>query len=262
MSYTAAKARLLRSIGREVRDARVLDAIRDVPRELFVPPELAAQAYDDVALSIGEGQTISQPLMVAIMLQALDAQATDTVLDVGTGSGYQAALLSHLAAHVVGVERIPVLIERARAASGEARATNVDVREAGPVPGAPALAPFHRIVRRAAAPSVHPSPLAQLPRRGRAGLQASERPWARERGGALLVSDAVNHVQPSGGRGITRAIHTLTQIIIGLPLVDNGYLEDVAREAAARQRWEFMVSWQITAVPDGTASPFNAIATF
>ena len=167
MSYTAAKARLLRSIGREVRDARVLDAIRDVPRELFVPPELAAQAYDDVALSIGAGQTISQPLMVAIMLQALDAQATDTVLDVGTGSGYQAALLSHLAAHVVGVERIPVLIERARAALGEAGATNVDVREAGPVPGAPELAPFDRIVVGAAAPSVPSSLVEQLRLGGR-----------------------------------------------------------------------------------------------
>ena len=167
MSYTAAKARLLRSIGREVRDARVLDAIRDVPRELFVPPELAAQAYDDVALSIGEGQTISQPLMVAIMLQALDAQAPDTVLDVGTGSGYQAALLSHLAAHVVGVERIPVLIERARAALGEAGATNVDVREAGPVPGAPELAPFDRIVVGAAAPSVPSSLVEQLRLGGR-----------------------------------------------------------------------------------------------
>ena len=167
MSYTAAKARLLRSIGREVRDARVLDAIRDVPRELFVPPELAAQAYDDVALSIGEGQTISQPLMVAIMLQALDAQATDTVLDVGTGSGYQAALLSHLAAHVVGVERIPVLIERARAALGEAGATNVEVREAGPVPGAPELAPFDRIVVGAAAPSVPSSLVEQLRLGGR-----------------------------------------------------------------------------------------------
>jgi len=67
---------------------------------------------------------------------------------------------------------------------------------------------------------------------------------------------------PTAVRGINRPIHTLTQVFIGLPLMDNGYLEDVAREAASRQRWEFMVSWQITAVSDGTASPFNAIATF
>ncbi|MCH8188741.1 MAG: protein-L-isoaspartate O-methyltransferase, partial [Proteobacteria bacterium] len=116
MSHTDAKERLLRSIGREIHDARVLDAIRAVPRELFVPPGSAAQAYDDVALSIGEGQTISQPLMVAIMLAALDVQPSDVVLDVGTGSGYQAALLSQLAGRVVGVERIPALAERARAA--------------------------------------------------------------------------------------------------------------------------------------------------
>jgi len=98
--------------------------------------------------------------------------------------------------------------------------------------------------------------------RGGAGLHASVLPWLKERGVALLVGDAVNDVQPSGVEGINRPIHTMTQVFIGLPLVDNGYLEDVAREAASRERWEFMVSWQITQVPNGTASPFNALATF
>lgn len=98
--------------------------------------------------------------------------------------------------------------------------------------------------------------------RGGAGLHASVLPWLHERGVALLVGDAVNDVQPSGVEGLNRPIHQLTQVTIGLPLVDNGYLEDVAREAAQRQRWEFMVSWQITRVPRGTAGPFNAIATF
>ncbi len=98
--------------------------------------------------------------------------------------------------------------------------------------------------------------------RGGAGLHASVLPWLKERGVALLVGDAVNDVQPSGVAGIGRPVHTLTQVILGLPLVDNGYLEDAAREAAARQRWEFMISWQISAVPNGTASPFNAIGTF
>ena len=167
MSYTDAKERLFRSLRSEIRDARVLDAIRGVPRELFVPPASAARAYDDVALSIGEGQTISQPLMVAIMLQALDAQPADTVLDVGTGSGYQAALLSRLAAHVVGVERIPVLIERARRALREGGFANVEVREAGPVPGCPERAPFDRIVVGAAAPSVPRSLVDQLRLGGR-----------------------------------------------------------------------------------------------
>ena len=95
-----------------------------------------------------------------------------------------------------------------------------------------------------------------------AGLHASVLPWLKERGVSLLVGDAVNDVQPSGVRGIGRPVHTMTQVFIGLPLVDNGYLEDVAREAAARGRWEFMISWQITSIPGGTASPFNAIATF
>ena len=79
---------------------------------------------------------------------------------------------------------------------------------------------------------------------------------------SLLVGDAVNDVQPSGVEGINRPVHQLTQVNLGLPLVDNGYLRDVARVAARLRRWEFMVSWQITQVPGGTAGPFNAIATF
>lgn len=94
------------------------------------------------------------------------------------------------------------------------------------------------------------------------GLHASVLPWLKERGVALLVSDAVNDVQPSGVEGLRRPLHQVTQVNLGLPLVDNGYLLDVAREAASRQRWEFMVSWQITKVPGGTAGPFNALATF
>ena len=95
-----------------------------------------------------------------------------------------------------------------------------------------------------------------------AGLHASVLPWLKERGVAVLVGDAVNDVQPSGVEGLNRPIHQMTQVFLGLPLVDNGYLEDVAREAAQRRRWEFLLSWQITKVPGGTASPFNALATF
>ncbi len=97
---------------------------------------------------------------------------------------------------------------------------------------------------------------------GGAGLHASVLPWLHARGVSLLVGDAVNDVQPSGVEGINRPVHQLTQVNIGLPLVDNGYLEDVAREAASRRRWEFMVSWQIPRIIGGTAAPFNAIATF
>jgi len=95
-----------------------------------------------------------------------------------------------------------------------------------------------------------------------AGLHASVLPWLKERGVAVLVGDAVNDVQPSGVEGLRRPVHQVTQVVLGLPLVDNGYLEDVATEARQRQRWEFMVSWQITKVPGGTAGPFNALATF
>ncbi|MFN3162323.1 MAG: cyclase family protein [Pseudohongiellaceae bacterium] len=98
--------------------------------------------------------------------------------------------------------------------------------------------------------------------RGGAGLHASVLPWLRERDVALLVGDAVNDVQPSGVAGINRPVHQLTQVNIGLPLVDNGYLQDVARVARELGRWEFMVSIQINPVPGGTASPFNANATF
>ena len=97
---------------------------------------------------------------------------------------------------------------------------------------------------------------------GGAGLHASVLPWLHERGVSMLVGDAVNDVQPSGVEGINRPVHQLTQVNIGLPIVDNGYLEDVAREAAARRRWEFLVSVQIPRIVGGTAAPFNATATF
>ena len=98
--------------------------------------------------------------------------------------------------------------------------------------------------------------------RGGAGLHASVLPWLHERNVAILVGDAVNDVQPSGVEGINRPIHQLTQVNLGLPIVDNGYLQDVAATAARLRRWEFMVAIQINPVQGGTASPFNALATF
>ncbi|MCG8414225.1 MAG: cyclase family protein [Pseudomonadales bacterium] len=98
-------------------------------------------------------------------------------------------------------------------------------------------------------------------RRG-AGLHASVLPWLRERDVAILIGDAVNDVQPSGVEGINRPIHQLTQVNLGLPIVDNGYLKDVAEVAGRLERWEFMTSIQINPIKGGTASPFNANATF
>jgi hypothetical protein len=95
-----------------------------------------------------------------------------------------------------------------------------------------------------------------------AGLHASVLPFLRERDVAILIGDAVNDVQPSGVAGINRPIHQLTQVNLGLPIVDNGYMKDVAETAARLQRWEFMTSIQINPIKGGTASPFNALATF
>src|SRR2546428_7693677 len=100
---------------RDIRDERVLEAMARVPRELFVPEDLRARAYDDAALPIGEGQTISQPYMVAFICQTLGLSGRERVLDVGTGSGYQAALLAELAPQVHTIERRPQLAERAPA---------------------------------------------------------------------------------------------------------------------------------------------------
>ena len=100
---------------RGVTDPRVLAALRAVPRELFVPPHLAETAYEDRALPIGSDQTISQPYMVAVMTQALSLTPSSRVLEVGTGSGYQAAVLSQLAREVITIERRPELAEQARA---------------------------------------------------------------------------------------------------------------------------------------------------
>ncbi len=97
---------------------------------------------------------------------------------------------------------------------------------------------------------------------GGAGLHASVLPWLQERGVAILVGDAVNDVQPSGVAGINRPIHQLTQVNLGLPIVDNGYMKEVAATAERLQRWEFMTSIQINPIKGGTASPFNAHATF
>jgi hypothetical protein len=97
---------------------------------------------------------------------------------------------------------------------------------------------------------------------GGAGLHASVLPWLRARDVSLLASDAVNDVQPSGVEGINRPIHQLTQVNMGLPIVDNAYLEDAAREAARLKRWAFLFTLHIFQIQGGTASPFNALATF
>lgn len=136
---------LLSQLRASVADERVLEAIAALPRERFVPAEQAQRAYENVALPIGGGQTISQPLVVARMLELLAPQAHERVLDVGTGSGYHAALLARLAGHVWTVERRPELAERARRVLGELGIENVTCVVGDGVEGLPEQAPFEAI---------------------------------------------------------------------------------------------------------------------
>jgi protein-L-isoaspartate(D-aspartate) O-methyltransferase len=143
---------------RGVTDARVLDAMRTVPRERFVPPQLLRQAYDDGPLPIGAGQTISQPYIVAYMTEALKVAPSHKVLEVGTGSGYQAAVLSELVRDVFTVEIVPELARQAEAALRSLNKTNVHVRTGDGFAGWPEEAPFDRVIVTAA-PEAIPRPL-------------------------------------------------------------------------------------------------------
>src|SRR3954447_26003876 len=136
---------LLESLKRRRLDPRVLAAVADVPREAFLPPGLHDRAYEDGALPIGSGQTISQPSLVAHMVALLDLGPTDRVLDVGTGSGYHAALLARLAAHVWSVERHAELSQAAARSRGAPGISNVTLRVGDGTAGWPEEAPFDAI---------------------------------------------------------------------------------------------------------------------
>ncbi|MDI4663831.1 protein-L-isoaspartate(D-aspartate) O-methyltransferase [Xanthobacter autotrophicus] len=141
-----------------IRDVGVLRAMELVPRPLFVDPALRRHAYDDVALPIACGQTMSQPSLVAAMTEALSLTAEHTVLEVGTGSGYQAAVLSHLAARVVTIDRYRSLVEEAQARFEVLGLRNITAYVGDGTQGMPARAPFDRIMVTAAAPDI-PLPL-------------------------------------------------------------------------------------------------------
>ncbi|HEY8646489.1 MAG TPA: protein-L-isoaspartate(D-aspartate) O-methyltransferase [Gaiellaceae bacterium] len=158
---------------RGIRDERVLAAMARVPREAFVPSGARRHAYADAALALSHGQTISQPYIVALICQALELQGGERVLDVGTGSGYQAAVLAELAAEVVSIERIPELAEQARR-NLEASGYEVDVRVGDGSLGVPDRAPYDAIAVAATAPEV-PEPLYdQLASGGRLVLPIDE----------------------------------------------------------------------------------------
>ena len=173
MVLARAKKKLLRSLGRQIASRAVLRAMADVPRELFVPAESRHLAYEDVALSIGEGQTISQPYIVAMMTQALELHGNEKVLEIGTGSGYQAAILSLMLpdGHLLSIERVPGLAESARSLLKTLGHNNVTVELAGETLGAPqhgpSLGPFDAIIVTAAAPNLPDSLTSQMAMGGR-----------------------------------------------------------------------------------------------
>jgi protein-L-isoaspartate(D-aspartate) O-methyltransferase len=149
-------------VTRGISDERVLRVMRDVPRHLFVGPGMEQSAYGDHALPIGEGQTISQPYMVAVMTQELRLNGSERVLEIGTGSGYQTAVLARLAEQVFSVERVRSLAERARKTLDELRISNVAIIVGDGTVGWSEFAPFDRIMVTAGAPEVPASLSEQL----------------------------------------------------------------------------------------------------
>lgn len=181
IDYTAQLEALIAQIrAKGVRDERVLNAIRQMPRHLMVPPEYRSQAYIDHALPIGEGQTISQPSLVAQMTAILELQGTERVLEIGTGSGYQAGILSLLAKQAITVERFPRLALRAYQTLRQLSLPPIIWVMGDGTRGFPPFAPYDRIIVTAGAPGKPPEPLLQ---------QLSSR------GGRLLIPLGTRHYQ-------------------------------------------------------------------
>jgi protein-L-isoaspartate(D-aspartate) O-methyltransferase len=174
-----AKANLIEHLDHEIVDKRVVEAMKRVPREAFVPPEHYHAAYDDRPLSIGFGQTISQPFIVALMIQALELKADEKVLELGTGSGYEAAILAELAKRVVTVECIPELAESAKQVLDKLGYSNIEVHVAGKTLGWSQEAPYDAIIVSAGAPSVPQILLEQLVWKGRLVIPVGSR-WQQD----------------------------------------------------------------------------------
>ena len=175
MDFETARARLIEHLRTEIKDERVSAAMAHVPRERFVPPEEQHLAYADRPLPIGLDQTISQPLIVAIMTEALELTGSEKVLEIGTGSGYQAAILAELTRLVITVERLPSLVETAKMALDSLGYTNIIVHLAKETLGWPEEAPYDAIIATAGAPRVPPELIAQLAIGGRLVIPVGSR---------------------------------------------------------------------------------------
>ena len=175
MDFEAARARLIEHLSTEIKDKRVLAAMSRIPRECFVPLESQHLAYEDSPLPIGLDQTISQPFIIALMTEALELTGGEKVLEVGTGSGYQAAILAELARSVITVERLPALAESARKVLDSLGYTNIEVHLTEEAIGWPAEAPYDAIMVTAGAPKTPPDLLAQLAIGGRMVIPVGSR---------------------------------------------------------------------------------------
>ncbi|MBN1370280.1 MAG: protein-L-isoaspartate(D-aspartate) O-methyltransferase [Dehalococcoidaceae bacterium] len=173
--YDIERKKMVSQLRNRIFDNRVLDALSKVPRHYFVPPEKLALAYEDTPLPIGSGQTISQPYIVALMSTALELKGEEKVLEIGTGSGYQAAILAELAAKVITVERLPDMAARAKSVLKTLGYHNIDVRIAEEELGWKKNAPYDAILVAAAAPEIPKSLLDQLVTGGRMVIPAGSR---------------------------------------------------------------------------------------
>ncbi len=175
MDFEAARARLIEHLSTEIKDKRVLAAMSRIPRERFVPPEEQHLAYEDIPLPIGLDQTISQPFIVALMTEALELTGSEKVLELGTGSGYQVAILAELAHLVVTVERLPPLAEAAKRVLDSLGYANIEVHLTEKALGWQAGAPYNAIIVTAGAPRVPATLLAQLAVDGRLVIPVGSR---------------------------------------------------------------------------------------
>ena len=175
MDFEAARATLIEHLSPQIKDKRVLDAMSRVPRELFVPPESRHLAYEDSPLPIGLEQTISQPYIIALMTEALELTGNEKVLEVGTGSGYQTAILAELARQVISVERLPALLEKARDVLDSLGYANIEMHLAEETLGWKTGAPYNAILVTAAAPKVPEDLMAQLVISGRMVIPVGSR---------------------------------------------------------------------------------------
>jgi protein-L-isoaspartate(D-aspartate) O-methyltransferase len=175
MDFAVARAGLLKQLRKKIPNEQVIEAMARVPREIFVPLEEREMAYEDTALPIGFAQTISQPYIIAVMTEALELTGTQKVLEVGTGSGYQTALLAELARTVITVEKIADLAERARTVLAKLDYRNIQVHLAGSTLGWPEEAPYDAIMVTAGAPRMPPELLAQLAVGGRMVIPVGSR---------------------------------------------------------------------------------------